>query len=189
MFYVKANCACVAFVIFRNSIEPVQSELSRGSRFHKAKRVDTFGSITGIFFIAGALVIGVIDNLPLFTSMGASIWIASASLSIIGFTCGTLIAHLVGIEWITCLVVGVEVGVQDTTLSISLILVTFAAASATVRSEAILFPLLCSFWDVVNSVILLILFKLKECRAPQAIADQETEKEDGGIALSSTAGS
>ena len=125
---------------------------SRSAR--AAARAERVGSAVGALFILGALVDGVVNNLALFDSSAAT-WAASAALSVVGFGCGALLSRAVGLAPLECLTIGLEVGVQNTILSITIAFVTFADATVTERNEALVFPLMCSLWDVVNSVLFL----------------------------------
>jgi BASS family bile acid:Na+ symporter len=126
----------------------------RSQSIQWAKRAEIVGSIVGALFVLGALVSGIMDNLELFGS-GVATWIASALLSVIGFGLGTLVpAFVFHLPRRTCLTIGLEVGIQNTILSITITFVLFANAETSVLNEALVFPLMCSLWDVANSILI-----------------------------------
>ena len=68
-----------------------------------------------------------------FLCSDAATWMASAALSVVGFGCGALASRALGLDPLTCLTIGLEVGVQNTILSITIAFVTFADSSSKVR--------------------------------------------------------
>lgn len=124
-----------------------------------ATRAEAVGSIVGALFIVAALISGLMDNLALLDS-DVQTWVASASLSLIGFMAGFGIGTACGLPKLTAITIGLEVGVQNTILSILMAYITFKDSPPRVLNEALIFPLMCSLWDCVNSVLLLVLVKL-----------------------------
>ena len=145
---------------------------SRSARW--AERAEKIGSGVGALFILGALVDGIVNNIALFDSDAAT-WVASAALSVIGFGCGALAAYVMRLAPLECLTIGLEVGVQNTILSISIAFVTFAGSSNKVRNEALIFPLMCSLWDVVNSILFLGAVQLSRWRGGLKRGEEENK--------------
>jgi BASS family bile acid:Na+ symporter len=132
----------------------------RSKSEHRAKQAENISSAIGVLFIAIALVSGLLDNLALLDS-DAQTWVASAALSVVGFASGFGVSEASGLSRTTSLTIGFEVGVQNTVLSIAVAYVTFADAPTRQLNEALVFPLMCSLWDVANSIILLVAVKSK----------------------------
>jgi bile acid transporter len=124
-----------------------------------ATRAEKVGSVVGALFILAALISGLLDNLALLNSDWQT-WVASAALSICGFICGFTIGIVAKLPKMTAITIGLEVGVQNTILSILMAYITFKDSPPRILNEALIFPLMCSLWDVVNSLLLLLLVKL-----------------------------
>lgn len=123
-----------------------------------AIRAENVGSFLGALFILGALISGIFENSKLFNSSW-EIWIASLLLSVIGFFSGFICGKLCQLTTLVSLTIGLEVGIQNTILSILIAYVTFKDSSPKILNDALLFPLMCSFWDIVNSVVFLFIVK------------------------------
>ena len=125
-----------------------------------AKRVEKVGSVIGIMFIMVSLTIGIMDNLILFQKEITSwqTWITSAMLSILGFFTSYGIARLVfQLSYSTSLTIGLEVGIQNTIIAVTItILIYNDNGITTTLNEALIFPLMCSFWDIANSILISI---------------------------------
>lgn len=124
-----------------------------------ARRVEKFGSGLGVLFIVGAIASGIVDNSKVFDSAW-TVWVSSAALSLLGFGLAVGLSLAAGLSKSNAVTIGLEVGVQNTILSITIAIVAFKDARAGELNEALVFPLFCSLWDVVNSVLCLVAVRL-----------------------------
>ena len=152
------------------------------------------GSGLGVLFIAAALVTGIIDNMVLFSSDYRT-YLASILLSVIGFSISYAVAAIaLKIELSrsspssddsspaearrTCLTIALEVGVQNTILAITATFVVFEKSSTDVLNEALVFPLLCSLWDVANCVVLtLVILAIRRFRRNPSSEEEERKEQ------------
>eukprot|EP01006_Ploeotia_vitrea_P016771 TRINITY_DN47644_c0_g1_i1.p1 TRINITY_DN47644_c0_g1~~TRINITY_DN47644_c0_g1_i1.p1 ORF type:complete len:388 (-),score=174.46 TRINITY_DN47644_c0_g1_i1:49-1212(-) len=119
-----------------------------------AKRAEQAGTVVGIIFLVGALGLGIAENTSLLKQSAAT-WVASATLQLIGYGLGYAASYVAGLPKKQRVTVAFEVFVQNTPLSITIVTFSFRGViSNRQMNEALIFPLLCSFWDVFNSIVL-----------------------------------
>eukprot|EP01006_Ploeotia_vitrea_P044408 TRINITY_DN66830_c13_g11_i1.p1 TRINITY_DN66830_c13_g11~~TRINITY_DN66830_c13_g11_i1.p1 ORF type:complete len:383 (-),score=204.01 TRINITY_DN66830_c13_g11_i1:120-1268(-) len=115
-----------------------------------AKRLEKVGSVLGAVFLVAALVIGLVQNSDLL-DQPFSTWFMAVSLQIFGCFFGYVIATLVGMNRPDARTISLETGVQNSTLIIAMIGISFQDDTQ-LRDDVWLFPLMYSLCYVVNSI-------------------------------------
>ncbi len=115
-----------------------------------AQKVEKFGSILGALFILAALVLGVLQNPDLVNPLDyPKSWSAAFLLQPIGGLLGYLVAGAAKLPRPERRAVCIETGLQNTTLVIAMVALTFQGCE---RVEILTFPLMASFALLVNSI-------------------------------------
>lgn len=141
-----------------------------------AKRVEVVGTIVGLLFLTGAVILGIMENSSLF-SLSWEYWLTAFAILPLGYLGGSLVGMCIGLPAYQARTVGFEVGVQDTIVSIAIIRLSF---TGTDMVQALVFPLLCSLWDVINSLVawLLIWLYVRKYGSSIPVDDEQDKKTD-----------
>ena len=140
----------------------------------------TVTNVVGILFFIGALVTAVVQYHKEMAAAPAALWISAAIMEPAGALFGYFAAHLGKLSRKDCRTIGIETGVQNFTLTIAIITLSFSGAA---RDEYLLFPVLYGFMYVINSgwIILFLKYYLapmdKLDDKPSAVSDDEPEPE------------
>jgi sodium/bile acid cotransporter 2 len=121
----------------------------RSKNANIAKKVEIGGSILGALFIAAALYIGIKRNPDLLkASEIPKAWTAAMLLQPTGALLGYVIAIIARLPRPERRAVGIETGIQNTTLVVAMVALSFSGCE---RLEILTFPLLCSLTSLINS--------------------------------------
>lgn len=147
-----------------------------------ARRLEIAASVLGALFILVALVFGVVTELSLI-SASWKLWFAAAILLLLGAALGYGISAMLGLTPARCRTVALETGIQNSTLTIAIIVGSFDDTPQ--REDMLAFPLLYSFFLIMDAVLLTLLFRyLSNRKGKQAAAGgEETE---GAMAVDDT---
>ena len=150
-----------------------------------AKKLEKIASILGMIFILVAGVQGVRDNLDLLTS-GWKLWFAAVLMCPMGTAIGYCLAKLGKMEPRQCRTVALETGIQNTTLTIAIIMLSFPKGDVAVdgeeggklkddiHSETVAFALMYTLFLIVTSAM--VSFVFNRISAAEVEDDKEGKK-------------
>lgn len=129
---------------------------------------EKFGSLFGIFFIVVAVLYGSFSESHIF-NQGWELWFAAIFVNLIASFFGFSLAKLAGMPSDETRTVAFETGVQNTTLTLTVIGLAFAVPddlegqekedAQALLDEARMFPLLYSLWILANGFLLTVVFR------------------------------
>ena len=101
---------------------------------------------------------------------------AAVTMLLVGAAFGYTFATLAGLYRFQCRAVAFETGIQNTTLAIAILTVTFNDFSTSEMEEVLRFPLLFSFFLILEGVLLTIVFRyLSKWDPAEEIAEYEAK--------------
>lgn len=109
-----------------------------------------FTSVCGVIFLVGALISGLVINGSQIMSADWTIWMAGILLQPIGCLFGYFAGHLFGMNSKDNRTIALETGVQNFTLTIALINLTWANDTQK-RNDIMLYPLVYGFLYIIHS--------------------------------------
>jgi len=109
-------------------------------------------SALGGIFVLVPLVIGIIQNQYLF-SESWKMWVASVLYQPVGSLLGYVAAILCGLSKKDSRTVALQTGIQNGTLVLAILYLSDS------QSRSLVFPLFYSFWYIIHSVLITILFR------------------------------
>ena len=119
--------------------------------------VEKLGSAAGGIFLLVAVIIGCADNEALFNDASASLWTVTGLMEPLGALAGFAAAAAVGLSRRDGCTVALETGVQNSTLAIAIVELSFRKGSE--RDVVMRGPLAYSLFYLVHSVWLVLLFR------------------------------
>ncbi|GBG28783.1 Sodium/bile acid cotransporter [Hondaea fermentalgiana] len=150
----------------------------RAKRPVAADYLERFGSILGAIFIAIALVLGVLEDKALFSSAYGDLWIAASLLQPLGSLLGYASATFAQLPRPERRAVCLEVGVQNTTLAISVIVLSFSDRTCTLNN-VLPYGLIATFMYLVNSIIITLF--LRFVVAPRDPSPSQVQVDDSKL--------
>jgi BASS family bile acid:Na+ symporter len=131
--------------------------LSRSERV--AKFFEKAASYVGAILIIGLIAKFVLQNIELLIATKASVYLAAILLGLVGFLLGYVISRAVGLNEATSRTVSLETGIQNTPLTIAVIILSFAAGAQ--QDEMLLLPTFYAVFIVISSTLVSIWFRNK----------------------------
>ena len=144
--------------VFGISVRYYNTEMKIGDKFIW-QWIESATNVFGILFLLLALIFGVIENESrLFHTAPYSVWVISLIFQPLGCCFGYFVARncakLVNKD---CRTICLETGVQNFTLTIAIINLSFDDES--VRNDVLLFPITYGFCYIINSVLIVMFLK------------------------------
>jgi bile acid transporter len=140
--------------------------------------LEKIGSALGALFLVAALVTGVSGNPELFNaSEHPALFVFGFIFQPIGCLLGFSVALAAKMNHESRVAVSLETGVQNYTLVIAVLALSFTGCN---RILALQFPLIASFWYVINSLWICAIFRFAPCckgTGGRLAADSPTESE------------
>lgn len=131
--------------------------LLRAKKPQWAGKAETAGSVLGGLFILAALVVGILDNPDLFVPANfPNVWIAGVFYQPIGCAFGFFVARTAKLPRAEQRAVCLETGVQNFVLAIAIATLSFEGCT---RRVVLTFPLVATFWYLINSVWITVLLR------------------------------
>lgn len=128
---------------------------------HKSEKIANVlgksASFIGVVFIGIAIIYGSVSDSRIFDSNWGT-FLAAAVMLIVACTFGYFASRLARLRHKYCRTVALETGIQNTTLTLSIISFAFGDDKE-LRDEMFVFPLLFSFFLVIEAALLTILFR------------------------------
>ena len=146
-----------------------------------AKRVAIFASGLGVLFILAALIFGSISETAIWKAPW-QLFVSSAILLLLGAAVGYASAHFSGFPRRQARTIALETGIQNSTFTITVLTFSFGGEGqdTEVFNEVLLFPLLYSFFLIVDGILLTALFHYLARFDPEeekaAYADEEAKR-------------
>jgi bile acid transporter len=125
-------------------------------------------NVVGMLFFVGALVTAVVSYHAEMAAAPASLWVSAVLMEPAGAFFGYGASYMAGLSRKDCRTIGIETGVQNFTLTIAIITLSFSGEA---RDDYLLFPILYGFMYVINSGWIILL--LKYCLAPMDARDEK----------------
>lgn len=125
-----------------------------------AERCETFSKYVGIIFILVAIVYGLVDNKEIL-SMGWKFWVSAIFMLPLGSGLGYAFSRFSGLEADQSRTVALETGIQNTTLTLLIIVLNYPrgnAAEKKLQDDLVAFPLMFSLFLVLTAAILTMFF-------------------------------
>lgn len=119
--------------------------------------LEILASALGLVFLLSALIFYLITSGKDMINAPASLWISAVLMEPLGALCGYMSAKYLGQSRKDCRTIGLETGVQNVTLTIAIIALSFEGKQ---RDEVMLFPLLYGLWYIINSAWLVLFLRL-----------------------------
>jgi len=126
-----------------------------------AKKVEKFASGLGLVFIGAAVILGILQNAKLFLS-GYKMYIASIGMMPAGLCAGYCLATLAKLEWKDRITIALETGIQNSTLTITIIMLTFPGGTEDknkLQNDVVGFALFYSLFLLISSSTATSFFK------------------------------
>lgn len=142
-----------------------------------AKWTTTVGTLAGLIVVILAIIYGSITQSELWIESGGDIWTASVLLGIIGFSFGYTVSFITGLDRRYCRTIALETGIQNGPLAVAIVSLTFPSGKTDecIRGEALAYPLFYSVWIVIESIVIMLIFRRirplvpRSLSAPQAV--------------------
>mmetsp|Transcript_26258 Transcript_26258/g.63275 ORF Transcript_26258/g.63275 Transcript_26258/m.63275 type:complete len:361 (-) Transcript_26258:274-1356(-) len=148
-----------------------------------AKRAEKLGSVLGVIFLFGALIYALATDVE-FLDQSFGLWWSCATLQIIGCFFAYGIAYCAGLRAVARRTIGIEAGIQNTTLIITLVGNSFSDEDE--RNEVLVPVLIYSVAYFFNSVWIMFLFRYisrdetdEDIDAGKTLEDSPEEKSNG----------
>ncbi|NCN27269.1 transporter [bacterium] len=122
-----------------------------------AKKVEKTGSMMGVLVIAFVIVSWMPKNRDLLSAAGAQAYWAAILQAGLGFSLGFFFSKSLGLGRKAARTVSLETGVQNTTLTLSILMLSFPEQKA-----VLLIPMLFAFLVIVMASILTLTFRLQD---------------------------
>jgi predicted Na+-dependent transporter len=119
--------------------------------------LELIASVIGLVFLLSALVFYLITSGKEMITAPASLWISAILMEPLGALFGYVSAMYLGLNRKDCRTIGLETGVQNVTLTIAIVALSFEGKQ---RDEVMLFPLLYGLWYIINSTWLVLFLRL-----------------------------
>eukprot|EP00164_Ancoracysta_twista_P000275 GFYU01000390.1.p1 GENE.GFYU01000390.1~~GFYU01000390.1.p1 ORF type:complete len:392 (+),score=132.64 GFYU01000390.1:114-1289(+) len=143
-----------------------------------AKRLEKAAGVMGVVFLIVAFIFAVVELQDFFNAGSAEFGVA-ATLEVFGAMFGYGVAHLSGLHPRECRTIALETGVQNTALTIAIVALSYGDDETTMN-KVIIFPLLYSFFYIINSAWLTYFFRYLSKFDPEEPAQaQESDLESG----------
>ena len=122
-----------------------------------ASKTEKAGSWAGIFVIAFLLIEFFFKHMQELKDATASIYLSAILLGIVGFLLGYILSRLLGLTARQCRTVSLETGIQNTPLTMAIIVASFPVAT---QSSYLLLPLLYAVFIVIDSILVTGVFTI-----------------------------
>ena len=132
--------------------------LSRSTRV--ARALEIVASFAGVLLIVGLIAKFVANNLDLLLATKMSVYLAAILLGLIGFVLGYIISRAVGLSEPLSRTVSLETGIQNTPLTIAVIILSFAAGAQ--QDEMLLLPTFYAVFIVISSAFVAMWFRSRK---------------------------
>eukprot|EP00730_Choanoeca_flexa_P007816 TRINITY_DN12397_c1_g1_i1.p1 TRINITY_DN12397_c1_g1~~TRINITY_DN12397_c1_g1_i1.p1 ORF type:complete len:342 (+),score=32.16 TRINITY_DN12397_c1_g1_i1:1508-2533(+) len=119
--------------------------------------LEKLASIVGVLFILLAIIYGSISEASIF-SASWGLWFAAVLMLLISASIGYGVSTIFGLEPRERRTVALETGIQNSTLTLTLIEFSYGD-DAELRDEMIVFPLLYSLFLVIDALVLTVIFR------------------------------
>jgi BASS family bile acid:Na+ symporter len=129
--------------------------LSRSAK--TANVLEKTASIVGIVLIVGLIAKFVVNNLELLMATQMSVYLAAILLGLVGFLLGYIISRAVGLSEPLSRTVSLETGIQNTPLTIAVIILSFSAGAQ--QDEMLLLPTFYAVFIVISSTFVSMWFR------------------------------
>jgi BASS family bile acid:Na+ symporter len=146
--------------------------------------LEKFTSGLGALFVIVPLVVGIIQNKSLFSESG-KMWVASIIFQPLGCLIGYWLTIATGLPKVDARTISLQTGIQSATLVIAIISLTFPDKYT--QDRCLIFPLFYSFWYIINSGWLTVLFHRLARDDAAATAAQDPNKDTKPVPLDSVA--
>lgn len=113
-----------------------------------AKKVERVGSITGIVVILFLIITTLARNFDLYKSAGLNYYLGAILLGLFGFLFGYIVSYFLKINLKDRKAISLETGIQNTPLTIALIILSFEAKD---QPALLLLPAIYALTIVINS--------------------------------------
>ena len=132
--------------------------LSRSERV--AKFFEKAASYVGAILIIGLIIKFVTENIDLLLATKANVFIAAMLLALFGYFLGYMISRAVGLSEATSRTVSLETGIQNTPLTIAVIILSFSAGAQ--QDEMLLLPTFFAVFLIVSSTFVAMWYRRKD---------------------------
>ena len=122
-----------------------------------AKKVEKIGSLMGISVIAFVISTWIPKNADLLAAAGAKAYFAAILQASMGFVLGFAFSKSMGLGRKAARTVSLETGVQNTTLTLSVLMLSFPG-----QREVLLIPMLFAFLVVFAALLATAMFRLQD---------------------------
>lgn len=153
---VAALVLCVGPAAFGAYIRDTNKEYKACGKY-VWEIMKAFGSAVGALFLVAALVVGVVSNQEMFTKAHPRIWFACLVMEPLGALLGLLISGAAGFPLKDRCTIALETGVQNSSLAIAIVTLSFDEGAE--RDVVLHAPLIYSFFYVIHSTWLVLLFR------------------------------
>lgn len=122
-----------------------------------ARKVEKIGSYMGMAVIAFVIASWIPKNSDLLANAGSKAYFAAILQASLGFFLGFIFSKSLGLGSKAARTVSIETGVQNTTLTLSVLMLSFPG-----QREVLLIPMLFAFLVVLLATVVTLLFRLQE---------------------------
>lgn len=139
-----------------------------------AKILKKVASIVGMLFIVAALVLAIVQNRDILAESGYKLYIPGALMAPAGFCAGYGLTTLCGLDGRTRRTVALETGIQNSTLTIAIIVLSFPGGdedSDRLQEEILAFAYIYTLFLLVSGGIATLIYRR---------LSRKEEKEDNG---------